>query len=63
MIQDITSVVGIEQETQHHQDNKTDQNHIAKPVKSKVPLELKLIEVGQKLYAKSKQADYALKEI
>lgn len=62
MIQDITSI-GIEQETQQHQDNKTDQNHTAKPMKSQVPLELKLIEVGQKLDAKSKQADYALKEI
>ena len=63
MIQDTTSVAGIEQETQQHQDSKTGQNHIAKPMKSKVSLELKLLEVGQKLYAKSKQADYKLKEI
>ena len=49
MIQDITSVVGIEPETQQHQDSKTGQNHIAKPMKSKVSLELKLIEVSQKL--------------
>lgn len=61
MIQDITSVVGIEQETQQHQDSKTGQNHIAKPMKSKVSLELKLIEVGQKLQAKPKQADQELK--
>ena len=63
MIQDTTSVAGIERETQQHQDSKTGQNHIAKPMKSKVSLELKLLEVGQKLYAKYKQADYELRDL